>query len=331
MNSNYMFLSALFFSTMITVSSNNWLGMWMGLEMNLMSFIPLISKSKNTKSSQAMMIYFLSQSMGSLMMLFSILASSFIMMNISFINELIYLMLMMSILIKLGMAPFHMWFPEMMSMMNWKECCLLATWQKVAPMVVMNNLYPNNWMMYLVIMMSTTVGAIGGLNQTSLRKMMAYSSINHMGWMMIIMSVKTLWYKYLIVYSVIVIMTMMFFNSKNMYFINQAISMSNSMTEKLTYFSLMMSLGGMPPFLGFFPKMMAIQLMIETNMFLLMTLTSLLSLIILFYYLRSMSSMIMSYSSINKWMNNKIMNKNMLYMMIMTNMALPTMSMINFF
>nr|UPL65416.1 NADH dehydrogenase subunit 2 [Sadoletus valdezi] len=331
MNSSYiLFFTMTIISTMITLSSNNWMGMWMGLEMNLMAFIPFISKSKNMKSSQSMMIYFLTQSIGSIILLFSILMSTFIMTSPLLINELTKNMLIISILIKMGAAPFHMWFPEMMSKLNWKECCLLTTWQKLAPMTVLSNIINPNWIIYMSIMLSTMMGAIGGLNQTSLRKIMAYSSINHMGWMIALISVKFMWYKYLIIYTMIVSMMMMYFNYNNMYFINQLISSSISLTEKYTYIMLMMSMGGLPPFLGFLPKLMTIQMMIETNLIFILMIMVMSSLITLFYYLRLMSSMILSYSSMNKWMMMTPTNKFIIYTMNIMNMALPMIAMLNF-
>nr|UPL65390.1 NADH dehydrogenase subunit 2 [Parathyginus sp.] len=332
MNSSYiLFFTMTIISTMITISSNNWLGMWMGLEMNLMSFIPLISKSKNMKSSQAMMIYFLTQSIGSIILLLAVLMSSMITISPMIYNNLASILIIMSLLLKMGAAPFHMWFPEMMSKMNWKECYLLSTWQKVAPMIVMNNIYSNNWIIYTAIILSTMIGAVGGLNQTSLRKIMAYSSINHMGWMIAMLSMKTLWWKYLLMYSIIVLMTMIYFNHNNMYFINQVMLMSSSMTEKLVYITLLMSMGGLPPFLGFLPKLLTMQMMMSTELIMILTLMCMFSLITLFYYLRMMSSMILAYSTMNKWMMYQPTNMMLMYSMLFINMMLPLMSVLNFF
>nr|YP_009654823.1 NADH dehydrogenase subunit 2 [Mictis tenebrosa]QCI09391.1 NADH dehydrogenase subunit 2 [Mictis tenebrosa] len=332
LNSNkILFLTILIVSTMITLSANNWLGMWMGLEMNLMSFIPLISKSKNKKSSQAMMIYFLTQSIGSITLLFSIIMNSLIFTAPNLTNELVIIMMMISIMIKVGAAPFHFWLPEMMANLNWSECMLLMTWQKIAPLFILSNMIPNNWFLYLSVLMSAAIGSIGGLNQTSLRKILAYSSINHLSWMMMFMSMNVSWYKYLIIYSMLIVMICMLMSMKNAFFINQLVSSSPSIMEKFTYTILLLSIGGLPPFLGFLPKWMVIQSMINSGMYLLMVIMMLLSLITLFYYMRMMTAFILSYSTMNKWIINKTPNKLMLFMFMSMNLTLPVFMIIGFF
>uniref|UniRef100_A0AAU7YRB1 NADH-ubiquinone oxidoreductase chain 2 n=1 Tax=Rhopalus kerzhneri TaxID=3151525 RepID=A0AAU7YRB1_9HEMI len=330
MNMTKLFLLIIIMmSSLITVSSNNWMGMWMGLEINLMAFIPLISSSKDKKSSQAMMIYFLTQSLGSITFLFSILLNSMLFISPMFIMELTKMMIMIGLMIKIGAAPFHMWLPEMMSNLGWMDCLILMTWQKLAPLTVMNSMIPNNMIVYFSSGMSAMIGAIGGLNQTSLRKILAYSSINHGGWMLLFMSMNSMWYKYLMIYSIMMFMICILFYKKNTYFINQINSPSYSMMEKYTYVMMMLSLGGLPPFLGFLPKWMVIQSMIKSNLNLLLIVMMLFSLITLFFYMRMMSSMILLYSLINKYSN--LENKLPLFSMMFMNLSLPLFSVISFF
>nr|UPL65689.1 NADH dehydrogenase subunit 2 [Sinodasynus sp.] len=327
-----LFLMILILSTSITLSSNNWLGMWMGLEINLMAFIPLISKNKNKKSSQGMMIYFMTQSIGSITMLFSMLMNPLMFMEYPMsMNEVMTILMMISIMIKIGAAPFHFWLPEMMSNLNWLENMLLMTWQKMAPLTILSQICPNNWFLYSSVMLSTMIGAVGGLNQTSLRKIMAYSSINHLSWMMMFMSMNNSWYKYFIIYSILVIMICLMMNSKNVYFINQLMTSSPSLMEKFTITFLFLSMGGLPPFLGFLPKWMVIQMMINSGLMLLMLIMLLFSLLTLFYYMRFMISYFMSYSMINKWMKYKSVNNIMMYLFSLINLILPIIVSLNLF
>nr|UPL65727.1 NADH dehydrogenase subunit 2 [Hygia sp.] len=332
MNSNKtLFLIILVLSSIITMSSNNWLGMWMGLEINLMSFIPLVSKNKSKKSSQAMMTYFLVQSIGSIMLLFSITMTPVMLSCDMFMMDLLKISMLISIMIKIGAAPFHLWLPEMMANMHWTECMILMTWQKIAPLSVMSNIASLNWFIYLSVIMSVIVGSIGGLNQTSLRKILAYSSINHMGWMMMFMSMNLSWYKYLIIYTLLIIMICMFLNKKNVYFINQLNSSSPSLMEKLTCFILFLSVGGLPPFMGFLSKWMVIQSMMSSKMYFVMIIMMMFSLITLFYYIRMMTPFMMSYSTMNKFVSNKMINKFMLFMLMFINFMLPILMAMSFF
>nr|UPL65637.1 NADH dehydrogenase subunit 2 [Hydarella orientalis] len=327
-SSKFLFMLILIFGSMITMSANNWLGMWMGLEMNLMSFIPFISNN-NKNSSKAMMIYFISQSIGSIIMLFSIMMNMLIL-NESLMNTLIKMMIMISIMIKVGAAPFHFWLPEMMANLNWTECFILMTWQKMAPLVILNNLMLINWFFYFSVIMSSIVGSIGGLNQTSLRKMLAFSSINHLSWMMIPISMNMNWYKYLIIYTMCMMMICYFLNKKNTYYLNQ-LNFSSFFMEKMVYSIMMLSIGGLPPFLGFLPKWMVIQYMMNSNLNLVLLIMMLSSLLTLFYYLRMISPMILTYSTMNKWSYYNPKNTFMIYFMLMINLSLPLISVISYF
>nr|UPL65273.1 NADH dehydrogenase subunit 2 [Physopelta quadriguttata] len=320
-----MFLMMMMMSTLITMSSTNWIGMWIGLEINLMSFIPFISKNKNKNSSQAMMIYFLTQSVGSMIMLFSIMMNTLTMITPMMTNEWLNILMIMSLLIKLGGAPFHFWLPEVMANMNWMQCFVLMTWQKMAPLSILMNLKPN-WFMYMAMTLSTMVGALGGLNQTSIRKIMAYSSINHLGWMMAMMSMQMTWYIYMMIYMVMLMMIMMMFN--NIYFLNQINNSNPSMMEKMNMTMSLMSLGGLPPFIGFLPKWMVIQSMMNSNM-LCILIMSMMSLVILFYYMNMMSSIMLNYSTMNKWIKKK--DSKMLWLIMLINLSFPVFSILPIF
>nr|QCI09248.1 NADH dehydrogenase subunit 2 [Aponsila sp. FS-2019] len=310
-------------STMITICSNSWMSMWMGLEINLMSFIPLIKEKKSKKSSEAIMMYFLVQSVSSTTLLFSILLT---MMHPN--SEIFNMLVMMTLMMKMGAAPFHMWLPEMMSKMEWKSNILMMTWQKLGPLMMMSNMNPKGSMMTIMVMTCITVGAMGGLNQTSLRKIMAYSSINHLGWIMSVIKIQNNWLMYLLIYSMMIINICTMFNKYNMLFISQVNMMNLNSTEKITYVSSMLSLGGMPPFIGFLPKWIVIQDMMLNKMYLMLLIMLMMSMITLFYYMRVMSMTVMTNSMNSKWMhfksNMKITNLNLII-----NFSLPMVMLIN--
>nr|UPL66063.1 NADH dehydrogenase subunit 2 [Oxycarenus lugubris] len=323
-----LFLMILFMSALITMSSESWIGMWMGMEINLMVFIPLISKSKNKNASQGTMIYFLTQSIGSVIFLFSVLMNPLIIMT-PYISTYMNCILMISLMIKLGVAPFHSWLPEIMCNLKWYECFLLMTWQKIPPMVIMMNLNFNK-IIYSFILLSAAIGAIGGINNTSLRKIMAYSSINHMSWMMILMIMKSQWYMYLIIYSILIGMQCYMFNNYNAYFLNQLSSSMSSMTEKLSLIILMMSVGGLPPLLGFLPKWMVIYSFVDTGSYFMMTWMIMFSLLTLFYYLQLITPMMLNYSCMNKY-STKMFNNKLSNFIIIINFMLPYFSILNLF
>nr|AGO28117.1 NADH dehydrogenase subunit 2 [Polytoxus fuscovittatus] len=306
-----MFWMLMITGTMMVMSTNKWIIMWVGLEMNMMGFIPMLHKMKNIYSSESMIIYFSIQSMGSLIMLITIMMSS----NYNFFNNII----MMGIMIKLGSAPFHFWLPEMMNKMNWKESLILMTWQKLAPLMTLTQLNFNP-QMFIFTILNVTMGVLGSIGQTSIYKIMAYSSINHLGWM--IMSItysQNLWINYMMIYTMNLIPIMYMMNINSIKYINQFNMMKMSMTQKLTIIFLMISLGGMPPMIGFYPKWLIVKEMMENNDFMIIYMI-MMSLIMLFIYMRMTSTMLMLNS-----MNKKIKHKNnyMWPMIIFINIMLP--------
>nr|AUW38588.1 NADH dehydrogenase subunit 2 [Irochrotus sibiricus] len=320
MKSKSLFTMIMIFGTIMTVSSNNWVSMWMGLEINMMAFIPLIS-NKNKNSSQAMMIYLLTQSVSSMMLMFAII------MNQMTLSSSWYNIMLISLLIKLSAAPFHMWLPEIMTKMTWSSSAVLMTWQKIAPLTMINNLNYNNKIIYIAIILSVIMGTVGGLNQMSMRKIMSYSSINHMGWMLSLSKMKNNWIIYLMIYSIMIIMMCWMFEQYNMIHINQVNSMNMTMSEKMNYFISMLSLGGLPPFLGFMPKWITINSLINNNSLIILVIMMMFSLLSLYYYMRMMTSMMMNMAANNKWMFIK--SSNIIIIMMITNMSLPVVMNIN--
>nr|YP_010271028.1 NADH dehydrogenase subunit 2 [Scarites subterraneus]UFR82458.1 NADH dehydrogenase subunit 2 [Scarites subterraneus]UJY97973.1 NADH dehydrogenase subunit 2 [Scarites subterraneus] len=308
-----IFFSTLFMGTMISISSSTWLGTWMGLEINLLSFIPLLKSKNNPYSTESSIKYFLVQALASTIFLFSILMIMLMNNLISDAISLNFFMMMTinsSLLLKMGAAPFHFWFPEIIEGMNWMNCLLLMTWQKIAPMMLLSyTLKLSNYIIF-IIMISTLVGSIGGLNQTSLRKIMAYSSINHLGWMIsAFLNNEMIWIIYFLIYSLISMTLILMLNSFNIYYLKQMfLLMNKNILVKFILLLNLLSLGGLPPFLGFLPKWMIIQYLSINYMYLVLFMI-MMTLITLFFYLRiTYSSLILIHNELNF---NSIMNFSM--------------------
>nr|YP_010329902.1 NADH dehydrogenase subunit 2 [Cucullia pustulata]UNP54654.1 NADH dehydrogenase subunit 2 [Cucullia pustulata] len=308
-NSNKMFfLFILFFSTLISISSNSWFGCWIGLEINLLSFIPLITNSNNLMSTEASLKYFLTQSIASINFLFSILIKMSMMKNFEF-NNFISIMMNSSMLMKMGSAPFHFWFPNIIEGLSWFNNFILMTWQKITPMILLSYYFNKNFII-IIIIMNIIIGAIGGLNQTSLRKLMAFSSINNLGWMLSsIMISENLWLFYIFFYSFMISIMCFLFYVLNMYFINQLFINNMNFFIKINLLINFLSLGGLPPFIGFFPKWIVINFLIYNHMYLLIFIFIIMSLIMLFFYIRiSYSAFMFNYLKM-KWFKINIKNK----------------------
>nr|WNV26484.1 NADH dehydrogenase subunit 2 [Salassa thespis] len=313
-NSNKMFfIFILFFSTLLSISSNSWFGCWIGLEINLLSFIPLISSPFNLLASEASLKYFLTQSIASINFLFVILLKMILMKNYM-MDNLISIMLNSSLLMKMGSAPFHFWFPNIVEGLTWLNNFILMTWQKITPMILLSYYFNKNFL-YLMIIFNIMIGAIGGLSQTSLRKLMAFSSINNLGWMIFaIMISENLWIFYFTMYSFLISIMIFFFFNLNMFFINQLFINNTPPLIKMNLLINFLSLGGLPPFLGFLPKWIMINFLMENNLYLLTFLFVMMSLIIIFFYIRIIYSCFMFNYMKMKWLKINLENK-FLYLM----------------
>nr|YP_009045939.1 NADH dehydrogenase subunit 2 [Triops australiensis]CDR98435.1 NADH dehydrogenase subunit 2 [Triops australiensis] len=299
------FFSLLILSTMIVISSNSWFCSWIGLELNVLSFIPIILNKNNQQLTEASVKYFLIQALASVIFLSNAIMNSFY-----FLNSILFICLItVSLLLKLGASPFHMWFPMVAEGLPWNKFLILATIQKINPLLLLSIISWNNNLILIAALFSSMVGALGGLNISLLRSMMAFSSINHIGWLLMASMISNyMMWLYFIIYTLILLPITQSFNNLNLIHLNQMTSSNNfnSLNKSLVIFN-MLSLGGLPPFLGFLPKWIIIKsacsmFMISSIIILIMS-----TLITLYYYIRiSYNSMLISNNLWSKNSNYKI-------------------------
>nr|YP_009695426.1 NADH dehydrogenase subunit 2 [Diaphanes pectinealis]QEJ81656.1 NADH dehydrogenase subunit 2 [Diaphanes pectinealis] len=331
-----LFFSTLILSTMISISSYSWMGMWIGLEINVLSMIPMLINQKNKTSSESTMKYFITQAIASTGIMIAIITlmwqSSF---SSKLIKEMPALIMNSGFLMKMGMAPFHFWFPEVLEGLSWLNSTIMLTWQKITPMVLFMYNVEFSLFLTIVIIMSMMISGLMGINQVSLRKILVYSSINHMGWMLSSMMVsQAIWMIYFIVYSLTTINITMILNFTNTFYTPQMMLIWNFNPLIKLFFSMnFLSLAGMPPFIGFLPKWMIIQTLVQNQLYFITMILIVMTMIMVYVYLMViMSSMI--YTSITPMWNfpstmkfKKIfsmMNFIMVTSMIMVTMILNT-------
>nr|YP_010166982.1 NADH dehydrogenase subunit 2 [Microtus thomasi]QRW36216.1 NADH dehydrogenase subunit 2 [Microtus thomasi] len=278
---------------MITMMSSNLFIMWIGLEMNLLALVPLMISNSNPRSTEAATKYFLTQATASMILLLSILINFKQLGLWTFqpeTNSTIMTITFISLAIKLGLAPFHSWLPEVTQGIKLKVGLILLTWQKIAPLSILLQFYElmDHTLLTLSAIASVLIGAWNGLNQTQTRKIMAYSSIAHMGWMVSVLpynpSLTTL---NLLIYIIMTTPMFLIFHTHSFTSITSMSLMWNKMPMALPMISLiLLSTGGLPPLTGFLPKWaIIIELMKNSNLSL-ATLMAMAALINLFFYTR---------------------------------------------
>lgn len=223
-----------------------------------------------------------------------------------------FILISSSILLKSGAAPFHFWFPNVIEGLNWQRNLILITWQKIAPLIILSYII-SFYLIIFTILISTLFRRLGGLNQTSLRKLISFSSINHLGWILRgILYRENLWLIYFFLYTILNFTIISIFDRLKLFNLNQTFKIFNSnIIIKLSIFINLLSLGGLPPFLGFLPKWLIIETIILSKQYRLIIIILFLTLITLYFYLRiCYSALLINYLSINWSYKNFIFYKN---------------------
>nr|AAL72018.1 NADH dehydrogenase subunit 2 [Anolis nicefori] len=286
-------ISSLATGTIITMTSHHWLLAWLGLEINTLAIVPTISMNHNPRATEATMKYFLTQTAASAMILFASTTNAWHtgtwdITQMSTTTS--YILLTLALAMKLGLAPLHFWLPEVLQGTTLPTALIIVTWQKLAPMsliyMTINNL--STTLLLTLGLFSSMVGGWAGLNQTQTRKMMAFSSIAHLGWMSTVASIMT----NILILNLIIYLTMtmtMFYSlilSKAKTIKDTTTSWTLSPTLTIIMMLTLLSLGGLPPLTGFMPKWLILEELTIQNLCPLAILMALTSLLSLFFYLR---------------------------------------------
>nr|ADY86070.1 NADH dehydrogenase subunit 2 [Gekko swinhonis] len=287
-----LLITSLATSTIITMSSHHWLLAWLGLELNTLSILPLIIKSHHPRATEAATKYFLIQAAAAALILFAGTLNAWQTGHWSIMHSSPHVttIIVLAIMLKLGLAPMHAWYPEVLQGSTMNTALIISTWQKLAPLALLyliSHQLPANTTLWLGLT-SALVGGWIGLNQTQTRKIMALSSIAHMGWLIITLNLSL--HLTTMTMMIYIIMTAAMFMSLNT-------TATKTLTEIGTIWSqspllittmmiTLMSLGGLPPLTGFAPKWLILNNLCYANLLLPSAILALASLPSLFFYIR---------------------------------------------
>uniref|UniRef100_A0AB39A606 NADH-ubiquinone oxidoreductase chain 2 n=1 Tax=Chaetopterus qiani TaxID=3230731 RepID=A0AB39A606_9ANNE len=276
------FIINLIASTFFVMSSQSWLSVWCGLEYNLISFIPILMTSPSTKSTEAAIKYFIVQALASIILLLSSMIMKF---NVSIYMQLFILL---SLMVKMGVAPFHQWVPNVISSISWGNLFLMLSWQKLAPIFVFAysiQPYFSTTLMSLAALSSVT-GGVGGMNQSQIRPLIAFSSIGHMGWILTAALISPfILFIYFSIYMINLFPLVTVLNSLSSTSLTSSMNfMKLKFSNAVTLILLFFSLGGLPPLLGFMPKLLVINSLVSSFSFFLLTALVVGSLLNIYYY-----------------------------------------------
>nr|YP_010924949.1 NADH dehydrogenase subunit 2 [Chanohirata theae]WKB17927.1 NADH dehydrogenase subunit 2 [Chanohirata theae] len=295
----------------MSICSNNWISMWMGLEISILCFIPFMQTDK-ILSEESSIKYFIIQSMASACLLLGIIS---MLIGVNMYNETF--LMSMSMLIKIGVAPFHNWLLYIVENLKYMVMFTLITILKVPPLTILSYCTMNTEM---PVMLSMLLGAVLCLNQTSTRKIIAYSSIFNIGLLLMVIKSNSVWINYLIIYSLLIMIMILILSESKINFINQMISNKFNPWIKTNIWMNMLSMGGMPPLMGFIPKIMVMQMMIKENSWMMLMTLILSSLLVLSFYLRLAFTAMFNFNYMLKWNMNYSTTK---FSMLWFNLTTP--------
>nr|AHB23293.1 NADH dehydrogenase subunit 2 [Gallirallus australis hectori] len=339
-HASLIFTTSLILGTTITISSNHWMMAWTGLEINTLAIIPLIAKSHHPRATEAAIKYFLVQAAASTLLLFSSTINAWHtgQWDISQLTQrTASILLTAAISMKLGLVPFHFWFPEVLQGSSPITALLLSTMMKLPPIsiLILVSQSLNPILLTALATLSAALGGWMGLNQTQLRKIMAFSSISHLGWIVII-AIYNPKLTMLTFYLYCLTTTPIFLTintTKTLKLTTMMTSWTKVPAMNAALMLTLLSLAGLPPLTGFLPKWLIIQELTKQEMTPTATIIAMLSLLGLFFYLRLAyySTITLPPNPVNRikhWHINKPTNTLIAILTSMSTLLLPLSPMI---
>lgn len=320
------FALALFASLgmLIMISANHLLILYLGLELLSLSLYAMVALQRDSaKATEAAMKYFILGALASGMLLYGMsmiygatgsleltriasLIDDNAAKNVGLILGLVFVVA--GIGFKLGAVPFHMWIPDVYEGSPTAVTLFLGSIPKLAAFAFMIRLLVQglgntdiqmHWQQMLVVMsvLSLAIGNIAAIAQTNLKRMLAYSTISHMGFLLLgIISGGVNGYVSSMFYAIVYVLMnlgafgMMLLLSRDG-FEAEHIDDYKGLNQRSPWYAflmliIMLSMAGVPPLVGFYSKFSVLQSIVENGNIGLAVIAVIFSLIGAFYYLR---------------------------------------------
>nr|AZL93127.1 NADH dehydrogenase subunit 2 [Brachymeria sp. ZJUH_2016006] len=283
---NYiLFFPMILISSMMIFISESWFSMWMIMEINMISFIMFMNFDKMKNFSNLLNYYFVQTLNSYLFLMFS-----FLLIYFNYLNDLFYMMMIFSMLVKIGIWPFYLWLKNLIYNMNWITIFIILSIQKLIPMYILLMIFQNflNIWMFLILMINLFYSSFMGLSMSNFKMLIIYSSMIQNSWMIFMMIInENLFLKYFIYYLLIMMNLCMILNMMNMNKMNNYnyLFLKNKKLFFLMNF-MILSLAGIPPFFGFSLKIIAIDMFKDLNLMYYSIFMILISVMSMFFYIR---------------------------------------------
>nr|YP_010282317.1 NADH dehydrogenase subunit 2 [Camponotus japonicus]UHM24980.1 NADH dehydrogenase subunit 2 [Camponotus japonicus] len=282
-------LNLLMFSS-LSIFLNDLFMIWFFMEINNFMFICLMCFKIYKK--KIIFFYFIIQTMASLLLIFSLLYSSFFFLQFNYSK----MMLILSLSLKLGIPPFHLWMPLISMFLNWEVLFFFLSIQKITPLYMLSLMEIKPLMFYLMVLSSSFISTFKMMMNLNFKIILTYSSINQTSWMLLLIMFKNiLWLMYFIVYSIILLMISLMFQflklSHNFFYNIKPLHL------QLMYMFMFFNMASLPPLSFFFMKWLSIYtFLFNSNMYMIFIIMLINSFILIYIYINMMTLLMFFYS-----------------------------------
>ena len=336
----YEFLLFVLFATLgsfILISSNNFLTAFIGIELQSLSlYLMAAFNTKNLESNEAGIKYFSLGALSSGFLLFGISMVYFDnssiqfseIEHVSYFTEIGLALILIALFFKVSAAPFHIWTPDVYQGSPTISVLFFATLPKFASLIFLFRFflemdissYPSLLFIFkTVCILSLLIGAYGAITQTVIKRLLAFSSINHIGFILLsILSFKFLsqgiFFFYLLIYLVTnfgvfsVLLTLRNSSGELKLISDLSGLKTHNKSKAIALLVLFFSLAGIPPFAGFFAKFFILSASMNEGFIYLSLIAVLSSVIAAFYYLRVIKNMFFNEGEKNLIQNSMFYN-----------------------
>ncbi|WP_223788611.1 NADH-quinone oxidoreductase subunit NuoN [Marinicella meishanensis] len=305
---------------MVMISGHNFIALYLGLELLALSSYALVAYNrKDINSNEAAMKYFILGALASGMLLYGMsliygavgtLQLNEVSQAIAGQNNDMFLILGLIFVIvgigfKLGAAPFHMWVPDVYEGAPTATTLFIASAPKIAAFALAVRILGQSldvlmehWQSMLAVLAiaSIVIGNLFALQQTNLKRLFAYSTISHIGFMLLGLvggaeGIAASMF-YIIVYTIMAVggFGMIVLLSNKGFEADQIVDFKGLNQRNSWYAFLMLllvaSMAGFPPLIGFFSKLYVLKAVVDQGFVLLAVVAVLFSVIGAFYYLK---------------------------------------------
>ncbi|BAV58173.1 NADH dehydrogenase subunit 2 (mitochondrion) [Ramazzottius varieornatus] len=277
MNKNLPLMSMFYLiSLMGMISSNNWFMFWIFMEMNSLCFIPLMLIKKTKKGGEASLLYFIVQGISSMFLLMAMINEESSLMDVSEPNS----SLITVAFLKMGAGVFFNWLFLLSFSITLSILLLILTLQKLSGFfLLLLSQAGLSYLMLIFIFLSSFMAMFINMKQNLFKSMLTVSSLSNTSWLLTaVVTTYSGWMFYFAVYSFSLVLS----STMNNKYLDQNYRNSDTLENPL----LFLSMGGLPPMPGFFPKILILMNLSYSRLSLLSIFLLLAACVDIFIYLR---------------------------------------------